>query len=238
MGRLTLILSLLFTQALASDLPQWVKESKLSDSNYHYVICSNSAIDPEEARQTAEGLCLASAAKLGGVLVTIKNKTVSSLTGVDSSEVAEVLPLVRRVRCDFTDRYQDKIGNSYQVYLRCRVRNEEVEALAKQNGTNIPKNESPKILDQLETQLYKRAIASVTMLPKADKVIIGGSRGDRVVDPSSNTISIELKEGDSYIELKKHAYKTEKVLLGKWRHGQTLSLSVNLTPEMQAKESK
>ena len=231
-------ISLNCTNSFGKDRPKWIDNDSLIDSTYHYVVCSQSALDPEDARVTAEGICLASAAKLGGVQVKIKIKTIQSLTGADSSEIAEVQPLTRKVRCSFTDRYLETIGQGYRVWLRCQVKKSEVELMANQIPQDTAEEGQNKTIEQEPTALpkYQRGIVSLTMLPKGDKVIIGGSRGERVIDPTSNSIQLEIKEGDAWIEIKKHGYTASRFELGKWKHGQTLAFTANLSPEFSTLE--
>jgi hypothetical protein len=219
--------------AFSSERPKWIDNTPLVDSSFNYVICSHSAVDPEDARVTAEGMCLASAAKLGGVQVKIRTKTIQSLTGADSSEVAEVQPLIRNVKCEFTDRYLENVGAGFRVWLKCRVKKSEVDKISNQAINGDAKPEQPTTeLPRSEGDLkYQRGVVSLMMLPKADKVIVGGLRGERVIDPESNSLLVEIKEGDQWIEVKKHRYKSEKIDLGKWKHGQDFSFTANLSPE-------
>src|ERR1035437_6245907 len=143
--KLTLLLiSFLISRIVmaAPEVPQWISSSKLSDTTYFYVICSHDGLDPEEVKQIAESKCLASAAKLGEVTLTVRQKTIQSLTGADSTEVAEIQPLTKNISCEWTDRYIEKIENGFRVWLRCRIPRKSVGAntaakstLAQSEGT-------------------------------------------------------------------------------------------------------
>ncbi|NUM87852.1 MAG: hypothetical protein HUU37_01485, partial [Bdellovibrionales bacterium] len=117
-----LLTSLLASSAAVSDsLPKWITGGSLEDASYRYIVCSQDGLDPEDIRQAAEAKCLSSAAKLNGVNITVKEKSVQSLTGVDASEVAEIEPKNKEAICTWTDRYLEKLASGYRIWLRCKV---------------------------------------------------------------------------------------------------------------------
>jgi hypothetical protein len=211
--------------AVARDAPSWIGNSSLSDTAYQYVICSHDGIDPEEAKQVAESKCLASAAKLGGVSVTIREKTVQSLTGADSSEVAEIIPFQRDVQCEWTDRYLERVGDGYRVWLRCRVRKDSIRAGVTGNSgvafKSNPGESGPR-------DAYKRGLLVIATTPKADRIAIKGQRGERVIEVTSNVMRIELREGDAEVVVRRQQYKDATRLIPPWLHGQTVSVTVFL----------
>lgn len=226
--RLTLLLieiALASSSAIAKSTPPWVSSAALSDATYHYVICSHDGIDPEEAKQIAESKCLASAAKLGGVSVTIREKTVQSLTGSDSSEVAEIVPFQRDVQCEWTDRYLEPVGDGYRVWLRCKIKRDRIRAVisAGENEESVPIQSKP-----LEQEAYKRGLLVVTTTPKADRIIVKGSRGDRVIEVTSNVMRIEIREGDAEVLVRKQKFKDVIKPISTWSHGQTISVTLLL----------
>lgn len=211
-------------QALAEALPSWVNGGALSDAKYFYVICSHEGVDPEDARQVAESKCLSSAAKLGGVTVNVRSKTVQSLTGADSSEVAEILPQTKNVRCEWLERYMEKLDQGYRIWLQCRV-----------SKSSLAKNESESIVEQGKTESvgvasvpYKRGLLTLTISPQADRVIVVGPRGERVIEVSTKLVKIELREGEDSVIVRKHRYKDARIPLSEWHHGQTISHKIFL----------
>lgn len=186
-------------------MPSWITKGPVSDSTFHYIICSHDGIDPEEARQVAESKCLASAAKLGGVHVKLTQKTVQSLTGSDSSEVAEIQPLEANIKCDWTDRYLEKIKDGFRVWLRCKV--PKTVTLK-----SLPESES-KNIDSAKQTKYAEATLVLSTVPKVDRVIIIGDTGERVIEPSSNVVMTKITNLDHKIEVVKSGYKRATVLL-------------------------
>ncbi|MBS1959968.1 MAG: hypothetical protein JST80_10880 [Bdellovibrionales bacterium] len=194
-------------------------------------MCSHDGLDPEDVKQVAESKCLASAAKLGGVTVKVNQKTVQSLTGADASEVAEIQPLERQVKCEWTDRFLEKVGQGFRVWLRCRVKKSSViqvsELLKPKEAT-----ESPLIDPSSSSRKYKRAILTLIMAPQADRVVIIGDGGERVIEVNSNTTKVELHEGDIKIRVRKHQYKDSEFELKPWKHGEAISKSIFLEKEL------
>jgi hypothetical protein len=218
--------------AATEQVPSWISLGPVTDNQYQYVICSHDGLDPEDVKQVAEAKCLASAAKLGGVTVLITQKTVQSLMGADSSEVAEIQPLKRDVKCDWTDRYLEKIGEGFRVWLRCRVSRQALTN--KENvlgGPTVPAGSRSSASSSAAIK-YKRGILSLTMVPQADRAIVIGKNGERVIEVASNVVTIELKEGDEYVVLRKHKYKDARQELKKWKHGDSLNHTVYLEQEM------
>jgi len=195
------------------------------------VICSHDGIDPEEARQIAESKCLASAAKLGGVNVKVTQKTIQSLTGSDSSEVAEIQPLDVNIKCEWTDRFLEKIKDGFRVWLRCRLEKKTDNVVGRPGlEDKLGKSESKELPKLLK---YKRAIFNLATVPTADRLIILNGNGERsIIEVKSNVESIELKEGDLSIILRKQSFQEEKVELGKWENGDILSRTIYLKPEL------
>jgi hypothetical protein len=195
-------------------------------------VCSHDALDPEDARQVAEGKCLASAAKLGGVRVTLRQKTVQSLTGSDSSEIAEVEPMTREVKCEWTERFLEQVGQGYRVWLRCRVSNADVTKAARSaqsKGGETTESQPSKGEVRLP---YKRGILVVTTVPQADRITVGGMNGERVVEVTSNVTRLELKEGDEWVSARKQKYREKREKLRDWKHGDSLSVTLWLNEEL------
>lgn len=188
------------TSAYAGDLPSWITKGPLSDSSFQYVVCSHDGIDPEEARQIAESKCLASAAKLGGVNVKLTQKTVQSLTGSDSSEVAEIQPLEVNIKCEWMDRFLENIKDGFRVWLRCKV--VKLSMLKNTLNESEHKSHSPNILRQKHAQ----ATFILSTMPKADRIVITGI-GERVIEPNSNVININVSNLDEKINISKSGYK-------------------------------
>lgn len=193
--------------AYAESTPSWVTKGPVSDSTFHYVICSHDGIDPEEARQIAESKCLASAAKLGGVNVKLSQKTVQSLTGTDSSEVAEIQPLQINIKCEWTDRFLKKIMDGFRVWLRCKVLKSSISM----------QMSYPETKNAVDIQPSKRVEATLvlTTVPQADQITVAGLGGERVVEPTSNVVSIIISNLDQKIEVKKTGYKNGVINLPK-----------------------
>lgn len=214
-------LLLINTNSKAEALPSWITRGPLSDGSFHYVVCSQDGIDPEEARQLAESKCLASAAKLGGVSVRLTQKTVQSLTGSDSSEVTEIQPLEAKIKCEWSDRFLEKIKDGFRVWLRCKI--------AKSKSVfSTPQSETK---DQVEVVSVRRAEATLllSMVPKADRIIVSGVDGDRVVEPTTNTVSILISSSDQKVEIKKIGYKSTIIELPKvFLHGARIQRDVIL----------
>ncbi|MFP5492667.1 MAG: hypothetical protein ACLGG0_14275 [Bacteriovoracia bacterium] len=171
----------------------------VSDNSFHYVVCSHDGIDPEESRQIAESKCLVSAAKLGGVKVKITQKTVQSLTGSDSSEVAEIQPLEVNIKCEWTDRFLEKIKDGFRVWLRCKVAKSSLTTsiLSTKNNDHA----TNKMANRVEATLL------ISTVPKADRIIIVGEGGERVIEPISNVVTTMVSSYDYKIEVTKHGYK-------------------------------
>jgi len=196
----------------------------MSDSVFHYVVCSHDGIDPEEARQIAESKCLASAAKLGGVNVRLTQKTVQSLTGSDSSEVVEMQPLEAKVKCDWTDRFLEKIKDGFRVWLRCKVAKASVFQKLPQSETKDANNE--RASKQVDGTII------LTTVPPADRIIVIGSGGQRVLEPTSNIVSIVFSSLDQRIEVKKAGYKNAVIDLPKdFTHGSKIQRDAVLDRE-------
>lgn len=193
--------------AYSESMPAWIFKGPMSDAVFHYVVCSHDGFDPEEARQIAESKCLASAAKLGGVNVKLTQKTVQSLTGSDSSEIAEIQPLEAKIKCEWTDRFLEKIKDGFRIWLRCKV-------LKSSISTQVP---NPETKDAVDIQPSKRVEATLvlTTVPQADRVIVIGLAGERVVEPTSNVVSIIVSNLDQKVEVKKTGYKNSVINLPK-----------------------
>lgn len=221
-----LLISLLAGSSVASNsIPEWIQKGPLSDASHHYVVCSHDGLDPEDIRQVAESKCLASAAKLGGVVVSVREKTVQSLSGSDASEVAEIEPLKRDVKCTWTGRYLEKLPSGFRIWLRCR--------LSKASVTKAP-TRSMDSKDSLASKppTYKRATITITTVPKADKIIVHGLAGERVIDPTGNVTQIELKEGDEKIVARKQKYRDQERAIKLWKHGDSISETIYLEQEI------
>jgi hypothetical protein len=184
----------------ADDLPRWVKQGSLSDSKINYIVCSHDGIDPDEARQIAESKCLSSAAKVDGVNIKLTQKTVQSLTGSDSSEVAEIQPLEANVKCEWTDRYLEKIKDGYRVWLRCKI----IKFIL--NTTN---NKFEGVQNNFKSKdKLLRGTLLITTIPKADRLIIIGNNGQRVIEASSNLSILDITNADHSIQVNKIGYES------------------------------
>lgn len=216
--------SLILANAANVDLPIWITKGPMSDSTFHYVLCSHDGIDPEEARQIAESKCLASAAKLGGVNVKLTHKTVQSLTGSDSSEVAEIQPIQINIKCEWIDRYLEKIKDGYRVWLRCKV--------SKKSLTSIPVKSNGTASIELKPTHYAEATLSLSTVPKADRVLIIGQNGERVLEPDSNLLTFKISNSDQKIEVSKIGYKRATILIPiKFKHGDLIEKEAVLEKE-------
>lgn len=207
--------------AYAETIPPWIIKGPVSDSTFQYVVCSHDGIDPEEARQIAESKCLASAVKLGGVNVKLSQKTVQSLTGSDSSEVAEIQPLEAKVKCEWTDRFLEKIKDGFRVWLRCKV-------LKSSISMQVP---YPETKDAVEAGPVKHVEATLilTTMPQADRITVIGVGGERVVEPISNVVNIKISNLDQKIEVTKVGYKKATTELPKdFSHGSKIQKDVVL----------
>lgn len=216
--------STLAAQATSGDLPSWIIKGPVSDASFHYVVCSHDGIDPEEARQIAESKCLASAAKLGGVNVRLTQKTVQSLTGTDSSEVAEIQPIEAKVKCEWTDRFLEKIKDGFRVWLRCKIAKSSLFLSAPQSETKGQVGMTPT--------KHVEATLVLSMVPKADRVIVIGDGGERVIEPTSNVVRILISNLDQKVEVKKAGYKTTTIVLpNKFSHGSKIQKDTVLDRE-------
>lgn len=227
-----LLINILSLASFAGELrPKWTTDAQLSDSSYYYIICSHDGLDPEEVKQIAENKCLASAAKLGSVEVKVTQKTIQSLTGSDSAEVAEIKPLHRIVSCEWMSRFVEKIESGFRVWLKCRVTKKSVKEY---NSSKESKSvDSVDQKEKINSLKHKRAILIVASVPTADRLIILNDAGERaVVEVKSNTQSVELKEGDKSVLVKKQKYIDEKIDLDSWANGDSISKTVYMRPEM------
>src|SRR5258708_6979929 len=180
--------------ASAADLPDWIKSGPTSNRDSYFVTCSADALDPQEAEQLAQNRCIADAAKLSGVKVQVRSKTVESLTGNDSSEIAEIQPINRSVQCQWANRYLEQQGSGYRVWLQCSVSKKTVDA------QKIQANQSDSVLEANATlPSFRRAIGIATSLPPAELFVIGGERGERVIHATKNPSNLELREGDQWV---------------------------------------
>lgn len=191
--------------ASSEAMPSWITKGPVLDSAFQYVICSHDGIDPEEARQIAESKCLASAAKLGGVYVKISQKTVQSLTGSDSSEVAEIQPLEAKIKCEWTDRFLEKIKDGFRVWLRCKIEKSSLITKASQSETR------EQIIDK-PTRHFD-AILILSVVPSANRVIVIGDGGERVIEPTSNVVTTTISNLDHEVEVSKAGYKRARINL-------------------------
>jgi hypothetical protein len=217
-----------FTISANAALPEWVTNTSTEDSEYHYVVCSHDGLDPEYTKQLAENKCLSSAAKLGGVTLSIKQKTIDSASGVDSSEEATVTPFTQNTKCEFTKRFLQEISQGFRVWLLCRVKKSETSLLKRLDKTE-PKE--PEL--SVSITKYKKATIIITSVPPAEKIIVDGDRGARVIDVKKNPYLIELREGDKKITVKKHKYRDGEIVLdSEWENGSTMSKTLILDQEI------
>lgn len=216
------LISALFLTAHAGKLPEWVTAGSTKDSKGgSLIICSQEALDPEQARQLAENRCLVSAAKLNGVVIKIQDRVVTSLSGSDSNESAEMKPVVANVKCDWTRRFLEPLEAGYRVWLECRVaRSEDVSSTTVDNPSP-PRSSLP----------YARGILTLSTLPQPDVIIISGVNGERAVDVTSNAQVIEVREGEREVILRKLKYKELRAPIPTFRHGDVLPMSLTLQRE-------
>lgn len=197
---LPVILLLISIKSFAQEPPSWVTRGPLTKGSFTYVVCSQDGIDPEEARQIAESKCLVSAAKLNGVNVRITQKTVQSLTGSDASEVAEIQPLEAKIKCEWTDRFLEKIKDGYRVWLRCKVANLPTFEKRQQSEIKLGVDES--------SGKHNEGTLTLTAVPMADRILVIGIGGERVLEPTTNVVNIVFSNLDQRVEIKKAGYKT------------------------------
>lgn len=216
--------SALAAQATSGDLPSWIIKGPVSDSSFHYVVCSHDGIDPEEARQIAESKCLVSAAKLGGVSVRLTQKTVQSLSGSNASEVAEIQPLEAKIKCEWTDRFLEKIKDGFRVWLRCKVAKSSLVLGAPQSETKDQVGMAPN--------KHVEATLLISTVPIADRVIVIGDGGERVIEPTSNVVTTTVSNLDRKVEVSKSGYKRTVIQLpAKFSHGEKIQRDAILEKE-------
>jgi hypothetical protein len=221
----------LLTSAVAADLPKWATQGLTMDGTYHFVVCSADGLDPEDVKQVAESKCLASAAKLGGVTVKVNEKSVQSLTGADASEVAEILPLTKDVNCEWTDRYLERVGQGFRVWLRCRVKKSAIFPADQKSIDGRPIGKSPGA-PNATLKKFKRAIMTVTTVPTVDRILVIGDGGERVIEVTSNVVRVELNEGDTRLVAKKQKYHDALFDLPRWKHGDSISKTIYMEQEL------
>lgn len=205
-----------------TSLPGWI----VSQSSNSLVVCSAEGIDPQQLQELSEAKCLASAAKSKGVDLLLKQKTLQSLSGSDSGEVMEVSPINGRVRCDFKYRHLEELrSGGFRLWLGCVPGSIEVmhQAEVGLEGSHTP---DPAKIG------YKRGTLRLTCSPAPDKIIVGGSRGERVAEGGSTLTTVELREGDEWIDVRKQRYHSRRLLVGAWEHGGSLSEAILLEPEI------
>ncbi len=208
-------------------LPKWITTMQLSSPTHYFVICSADGFDPDEVKQLAEAKCLASAAKLGGATVTVRQKTVQSLTGSDSSEVAEMQPITKKVECVWIDRFMENIQNGVRIWLRCKVDRGAVHGARTETG-NIQSTGEPT-----PPKKYKRALLNLVSVPVADRILVLTSEGERtVIEVKSNVEQIELHEGDISVVIRKQKFRDANIDLGAWVNGDLVNRTVYLKPEL------
>lgn len=221
----------LLTSAVAADLPRWATHGITMDGTYHFVVCSADGIDPEDVKQLAESKCLAGAAKIGGVTVKVSEKSVQSLTGADASEVAEILPLTKNINCEWTDRFLEKVGQGFRIWLRCRVKKSTVNP-ANQKSFHGRSIETTPEVTGVPLKKFKRAIMTVTTVPQCDRLIVIGDAGERVYEVTSNVVRLELHEGDTKVVARKQKYKDAALDLPIWKHGDAIPKTFYLEREL------
>jgi len=203
-------------------LPLWVRSS----NDARIIICNADDLDPQRAQELAENRCLSSAAKSQGVNIKLQSKTVDSLSGADSGETAEIEPLNSKVQCDYVNRYLEKVGHSFRVWLKCRIKTIESNVISSQNKTTLSETAD------LHSLKYKRGTLVLATTPKAEVIIVNGKRGERAIRIQKNVEKIELKEGDETIEVKRQGYTPLTINIGHWEHGDSISKSMTLTREL------
>lgn len=116
-----------------SKFPEWILNQKLSDDKFQYVICSHENGDPEVAKKQAELECLANIMKLSGVRTVTSEKM--ELTLNDNKYEANIISdgVEGNIRCEFTDIFNEKLVDSYRVWLKCKIAKSELVKYSKEN---------------------------------------------------------------------------------------------------------
>lgn len=220
MRKLSFILISFFVYSAQGELPKWITSGSAPDTEYAYVVCSAEGLDPQNIQQTAENNCMASAAKLQGVKVTVSEKTVQGVAGVDSSKVAQIAPIQSIVKCEWSHRYLESIGTSFRLWLECRIERKSVSMQQLNSEEKVIKNQS--------SVAHAKALITLVTVPRADVIAILGDDGERVINPTSNSSIIEIHSGDEAIEIRKIGYKSQKKPLPNFVQGDSLTLSFQL----------
>lgn len=72
----------------------------------------------------------------------------------------------------------------------------------------------------------------VTTVPQADRILVTGDAGERVIEVTSNVVRVELHEGDTKVVARKQKYKDAAFELNPWKHGDSLAQTLYLEQEM------
>ncbi|MBL7669110.1 MAG: hypothetical protein JNM39_01370 [Bdellovibrionaceae bacterium] len=158
-----------------------------------------------------------------GVVDTVKltQKTVQSLTGSDSSEVAEIQPLEANIKCEWTDRFLEKIKDGFRIWLRCKVLKSSILIA-------MPKSETKNAVEVVINKHVEGTLV-LTTIPQADRIIVVGSGGERVIEPVSNVVSIAITNLDQKVEVSNAGYKKTMFELPKdFLHGSKIQKDVVL----------
>lgn len=227
--KLSSFLFLISLSVNAMDLPLWITDTSLGDSENGYTICSHESLDPEKAKILAEDKCLSSALKGLGVELNVKSKTVQSLTGSDSSEVVEATSIKKKIKCDWMNQFIEKVDNSYRVWLKCKYSKKVFVNEGIGGSGDIKQNEDvikPKAAES-------NSVLSIFTAPIADKIIIKNlDSGERVLESPIQKMTIDLKAGDQQVILKKLSYKNYIIEVSEAKDGDIIVKSVIFEKEI------
>lgn len=197
------ILSVSFS-IFAQELPKWITDTSLGDSDTGYVVCSHESLDPEKAKILAEDKCLSSALKGLGVELDVKSKTVQSLTGADASESVETTSLRKTIKCDWQNQFIERNKDSYRVWLKCKYSKKPMVSTA----SILNHKEEPEEIKIKPKGAQSNSTVNVFTAPVADKILIKNAHsGERVIESPEQNMTIDLKAGDEQVILKKLSYK-------------------------------
>lgn len=116
-----------------SKFPSWISYQKLSDEKYHYVVCSNDNENPERAKKMAELECLANIMKLSGSRTTSSEQIELSLNENRYESKVTSEGVEGNVRCEFTDMFTQSLESGYRVWLKCKIKKEDLVKYSKDN---------------------------------------------------------------------------------------------------------
>ncbi len=144
-----------------------------------------------------------------------------SLTGSDSSEVAEIQPIEAKIKCEWTDRFLERVKDGFRVWLRCKITRASIT-----QGVSL-QSQAKNV--KVAARKHAEATLILSVIPQADRIIVVGIDGERVIEPGSNVINILISSLDQNIEIKKAGYKTSTIDLPKnLSHGSKIQKDIVL----------